>query len=161
MVDLKAIRERAEKARKGPWAVGNVRGERDMIVTESEPFRQHRGLDDVEYAKRRIVASGWDDGSVVADDADIEFIAAAREDVPALLGLVDELTRAALSLESRTAPGFGGYASTSCCDTIGHWDKDLKRGVLTHAPTCLVDAALTAAGLDTAEKRDAAREAAK
>jgi hypothetical protein len=30
-----------------------------------------------------------------------------------------------------------------------------------HASDCLVDAALTAAGLDTAEKRDAAREAAR
>ena len=74
-------------------------------------------------------------------EADAQFITSSRSDVPALFGLVDHLTRALLRLEDY------GNRCAACSGFVGH------------SHDCFLDAALTAVGLDTQEKRNQARKA--
>ncbi len=71
-IDLEAIRARAAAATPGPW--------------DAKAYRVHVPGPD------RILAACWRPWGDVADiTADVEFIAAARTDVPALLEAVDRL----------------------------------------------------------------------
>ena len=78
-VNLDAIRKRAEAATKGPWYRGegyeqSKRG--NYVASESN------GL---------IICAEQDDTDCVLSTEDAEFIAKAREDVPALLAEVERL----------------------------------------------------------------------
>ena len=89
---LASIRERAEAATEGPWLQGRekVRYESAReVYTERDPSRTSRDVCRADEA-----------------DEDAEFIAHAREDVPALLAEVERLQRAdALMLDSaRSTP---------------------------------------------------------
>jgi hypothetical protein len=68
-LDLNAIRKRAEGASRGPWAVG---GHNDMV-----------------YAEGEYLPIAYD----LFDEADAEFIAASRQDVPALIAEVERLRK--------------------------------------------------------------------
>lgn len=83
-LDLAAIRERAESATPGPWvAIPNVRPA--VVSDDGDGY--------------------WTDvADAFEEEADAEFVAHAREDVPALLAEVDRLRDAA---EDREA--------TDCC----------------------------------------------
>ena len=73
--ELKAIRERCEKATLGPW----------------------RWADDKLHAPQEVLMEAllcnWEDAYVDVGKADAAFIATARSDIPALLDTVDELRR--------------------------------------------------------------------
>lgn len=64
---LEAIRKRAEAATPGPWEARFATGEPEQVMTNEPPY----------YLPRNFY--------------DCEFIANARQDIPALLRLVDEL----------------------------------------------------------------------
>ena len=74
-LDLQAIRERAEKATAGPWHAYFDGGIADTFSVRED----HRKLTDLIHA-------------IPQDECDAAFIAHAREDIPALLARVDELT---------------------------------------------------------------------
>lgn len=82
MSEIETIRQRVEKATEGPWEFG--------VIPEWEPYQivsASVGDDWLEYgftSRRRIIDSSE------ANDADAEFIARARTDVPRLLELLDE-----------------------------------------------------------------------
>lgn len=169
MIDLKAIRERAEKATKGPWYATDATDRSYTGLCEAD----HRDEEPSApfTVTREPTKAGWDTdggyGQYGICEHDAAFIAAAREDVPALLGLVDELTRALLDAEQELDPlrtleqrvrdlGDGKTEETLLVDFVLADLDDIR----SKRPS-LVDAALTAAGLDTTEKRDAARLAVK
>ncbi len=141
-IDLPAIRARVEAATKGPW-----------IADMEEPYRYTKtlrggGKEECVSAARchgiRKADHDWDagDDEIVTTDsghygprgADARFIAASRSDVPALLELVDTLTMA-LAMAYAAFTDISGY----------------------HESKRVMSEALDAAGLDTAESRDAAR----
>ena len=83
--ELRAIRERAEKATAGPWVVcreSNEWGTIGMPVCR---------MDDDEKV---VVGHVHDWGPTAPVEADAAFIAASRSDVPALLGEVGRLRSA-------------------------------------------------------------------
>jgi len=73
---LATIREREEKASKGPW-----KKELGFCGAERIPFLVRPGFDGVQFGRRPN------------DDNDMEFAAHARQDVPDLLDEVERLTR--------------------------------------------------------------------
>jgi hypothetical protein len=82
-----------------------------------------------------------------------------RESVAALAAAAPALVRALLSVEWE---GYDRDRSSSCCPECGNefeWGHvdPTKYPWPKHTSECVVDAALTAAGLDTQEKRVAAR----
>jgi len=76
-LDLEAIQARAEAATEGPWTVRAA----DTGIRSSNPYAWVLGPGDVPIAERH-------NGGTLAD---IDFIAAARSDVPALLAEVSRL----------------------------------------------------------------------
>jgi hypothetical protein len=110
---LAAIRARAEKATKGPW-------ETEWEQIQYERWNRRYGEFHAYAMTPMVVAKSVDDKEAVAKaieqvEADADFIANARTDIPALLadGLhwraECERLRAALSgIETLTAPGTGG-----------------------------------------------------
>jgi hypothetical protein len=139
-VDIDAIRARAEKATAGPWKNLDDEG-----VEWNEPIACA-----YDSHSRRYWSTGPEVHSKEQVQADSQFIAHAREDVPALLKLVDEMTRVLLAVDQpdeRIIPCL-------VCD-------DADESMDGHTEDCAVDAVLTAAGLDTYEKRAAARERLK
>lgn len=72
---LEAIRIRADKASKGPWE-----WDEDYLT-----FRKHGMLEPVIWAGRH--------GNIIMEEADADFIANAREDIPALLAEVERLRK--------------------------------------------------------------------
>ena len=76
--ELKAIRERAEKATKGPWT--HPPYEEEIVAPGEMP----------------VIRAGQVRGEsfLCAEDADLDFIAAARTDIPALLYEIDRLRTA-------------------------------------------------------------------
>lgn len=114
---LREIKERCERATPGPWRVGNpyvvapVRDDKCMLCDMSEPLATvtengqtcHVHFDDRQYEDDwRDIASestfetivgdySYDSGGVATTRADAEFIAHAREDVPALIAEVERL----------------------------------------------------------------------
>ncbi len=161
-IDLNAIRARVDAATPGPWVddgderlprpIGpfvrdeddDARGRYDGIVSLSVALEASK-LTDAEHDRRyeleqsAEVLRGWDDGSVMGE---VDFVVHAREDLPALLDLVDLQMRALLRIEAdRREDG-----ALACC---GYSEE--------HAEDCALDAALTAAGLPTQSERDAAR----
>lgn len=79
--ELKAIEERANKAWKGPWAC--------VVDTDRGPFD---GRPRYEVVSRDDVQPGYS-VSAVMEKVDCEFMAHAREDVPALIAEVRQLQR--------------------------------------------------------------------
>lgn len=85
--ELAAIRERVEAATPGPWAVPGANVFR-VIAPEAEHHNPTQGRTSP-YPWRVICDAGlWD-----MEAADIDFIAHARTDVPALLAEVDRQRR--------------------------------------------------------------------
>lgn len=88
-IDHEAIRRRAEAATPGPWNCHDFgtpgQEEPSSIVVHAGEFNWRELYEDGESAIAWM--PGWDSDHA----ADAEFIAHAREDVPALLALVDEL----------------------------------------------------------------------
>ena len=82
-LDLAAIRERAEAATPGPWEWQPPSGEAWPIADESL-LSPGTG----EYV---LVGWGYDASGIDGETADREFIAHAREDIPALLDEIDRL----------------------------------------------------------------------
>ena len=104
---LKAIRERVEKASPGPWvwADHDIFPEDRKAQSEGRPYWT---LTDSGYYKTLCVgpigrkmmspesilqAGGYDGDGVFRDKEDQEFIAHARQDIPALLAYVEELEK--------------------------------------------------------------------
>lgn len=104
--DIEAIRARAEKATAGPWVLASVDimpEDRDAkgvgrLWTITEPQegqtirrgpigRKSPNTDAV------IDGAGYDADGIYGSTPDLDFIAHAREDIPALLARVDELER--------------------------------------------------------------------
>ena len=77
-LDLAAIRQRVEKATEGPWNTGFDYEKNDPIVL-APGYIEHT----VDYT---LTEGGLEHGK-----ADAEFIAHAREDIPALLDEIDRL----------------------------------------------------------------------
>lgn len=93
---LEAIRKRADKATKGPWEVieeiDGIYGGMNTVVITTKPHTQ--------WAKR-IVSVGQTRKHVKGDaEANVEFIAAVREDIPKLLAEVEALTAKISEAES-------------------------------------------------------------
>lgn len=101
-LDLPAIRARAEAATPGPW----------YALPDPAPSRVDHGYRLVATTTRNAAANvyglrdamGYPGLTKLNSDADADFIAHAREDVPALLAEVERLSR---NLE---------LASAECCD---------------------------------------------
>ena len=77
-LDLAAIRQRVEKATEGPWNTGFDYEKNDPIVL-APGYIEHT----INYT---LTEGGLEHGK-----ADAEFIAHAREDIPALLDEIDRL----------------------------------------------------------------------
>ena len=77
-LDLAAIRQRVEKATEGPWNTGFDYEKNDPIVL-APGYIEHT----IDYT---LTEGGLEHGK-----ADAEFIAHAREDIPALLDEIDRL----------------------------------------------------------------------
>ena len=77
-LDLAAIRQRVEKATEGPWNTGFDYEKNDPIVL-APGYIEHT----IDYT---LTEGGLEHGK-----ADAEFIAHAREDIPALLAEIDRL----------------------------------------------------------------------
>ena len=129
MIDFKAIRARADAALPGPWRW------------------------DSDYGGIVSGASGLSIVEVDTNGPDREFVIRAREDVPALLSLVDSARRALLDLErpicTGTVLGEDQY-DYPCCMRWKGW---------CHAVACELDQTLTALGLPDKPSRDEARKA--
>jgi hypothetical protein len=96
---MKEIRERAEAATEGPW----VR-ERDWheMGQDAEPYPDSQrpyGVSRARYSEFIFYAAGR------ANKGDAEFIAHSREDIPALLAHIDQLTERLV--EERAGPPTG------------------------------------------------------
>ncbi|WDZ87220.1 hypothetical protein [Micromonospora cathayae] len=89
-LDLDAIRYRLNEATPGPWGVGNgthiVRG---LEVTGRGSFTCIQSVAEVDDDDR--CDWGHDEAVETDPEADARFIAAARQDIPALLAEVDRL----------------------------------------------------------------------
>lgn len=92
-IDIDAIRARAEAATKGPWGVGKRRELDDLVDTYeleiTSPSTNSDEPEAIELAIIRYCAGGYRYPHGAAK-ADAEFIAHAREDIPALLDLLAE-----------------------------------------------------------------------
>jgi hypothetical protein len=84
--DLNAIERRAEAATKGPWSFSHGRNE--LAVVSDEPTLPTRSEDQVRYGDRPIADCEFGYGD---DEANQDFIAHARTDIPALLAHVRAL----------------------------------------------------------------------
>ena len=82
-LDLAAIRERANNATKGPWE--HIRDSNYQLADCPPTYESLVTSDD-----GMVAILDWGNG---ATSSDAEFIAHARENVPALLDLVDTLTK--------------------------------------------------------------------
>lgn len=178
-IDLNAIRARVEAATKGPWTVirdpkkpTRVLGIEYVVShnhTPDAPCRDDGGADDCPaspYKDRDIVKT---DGCYPPNIGDAEFIASAREDVPALLALAEQMTRALLEAEWNDDDDYYGPRCPNCGSCRHEIDRVFPVSLAKHSAgyhgtpervakeACRLDAALTAAGLQTAESRDAAR----
>jgi hypothetical protein len=119
--ELDAIEQRAAKATPAPWAwsegrCGNARGDSLDTLNPAHKEARDRALDEVRkagYARNAYprawpneVVSFWadyaEDSGMTVSDADAEFIAAARSDVPALVAELRRL-REALAYEQSFA----------------------------------------------------------
>lgn len=94
--DIEAIRARAEKASRGPWAAYNAMCCPDMGGV-SGPDRR--------VCQAEIGARGHP-----MDLEDAEFCAAARQDIPDLLAYVDELEKALQTAKAM----LGDFNDTTC-----------------------------------------------
>lgn len=136
MIDLKAIRERSEKATRGPWYATDATDTGDALCEED-----HRGADGLRQASGPFTVSrdphmaGWDTDCGFPRygicEHDAAFIAAAREDVPALLDLVDRLTRALVSAEWALGDP-GRYPMCQECGASRSAEGDLHKVRLRH-----------------------------
>ena len=86
-LDLAAIRQRVEKATEGPWNTGFDYEKNDPIVL-APGYIEHT----IDYT---LTEGGLEHGK-----ADAEFIAHAREDIPALLDEIDRLNAAIRAVEA-------------------------------------------------------------
>ena len=139
-IDLEAIRARCEAATKGPWGVYHDR-DSGWVVNE---------------ARYEVCTVGHHKEA----EADAQFITSSRSDVPALLGLVDQLTKALLQAEWSD---IDDCDACPCC-RFGKDQEALDDQALDdpgHGDGCPLSEALSAVGLDTQEKRDAARKAGR
>ena len=84
--DIEQIQARAEAATPGPWKMWNGWG--PLINVEPELMACERVGPD--YEGGFVPGEGAVD--IYASRADFEFVAAAREDIPALLAAIDGLT---------------------------------------------------------------------
>jgi hypothetical protein len=95
-LDLKVIRTRANAATGGPWSV-----ERDEYIFESRDDlvgTRDCCIDSIEEKGARVVSSFEYNDNI---QKDAEFIAHARQDVPALLDRVEELEKEIAFLRSK------------------------------------------------------------
>jgi hypothetical protein len=114
-LDLGAIQARADAAPRGPWYVVYSSFEDEASIRQEEADGQRRRGDYVEIAETSQCA---DDNSPTA-----EFIAHAREDVPALIARIRELEAAAADRERLLPPS----AATAGTDIAASFRA--KRGV--------------------------------
>lgn len=135
-IDLESIRAREKKATKGPWKWHDDPGVRwdDPMDCGYDSRAPDRGAP--------YYCTGPETKTSEQASADALFIAHARTDIPALLELVEMQTRALLRIES---PEDAVLGCLGC--------QDEEDCIDIHSDDCPVDAALTAAGLDTAEAR--------
>jgi len=80
--ELRAIRDRLEKASDGPWFVRRIPNSYESQVGDRHTHPCIRGF----RVPRRLYNLAWQQC-----EADAEFMAEARQDVPALLGEVERL----------------------------------------------------------------------
>ena len=105
MIDIEAIRARAEKATEGPWVLASAdifpedreaqrNGRPYWTITEPEEGMTIRrgpmGSKHMDPA-RVIDGAGFDADGIYGSTPDLEFIAHARTDIPALLSEIDRL----------------------------------------------------------------------
>ena len=102
---LAAIRQRADQATPGPWVPWNVYGPSpDGLYRAAAIGRTHRdGLMGPESA---ATGPGMD---IAASRADLQFVANARRDVPALVDEVERLRAVAEAAEAELSYKFTPY----------------------------------------------------
>ncbi len=124
MIDLDAIKQRADAATPGPWystwndpITTPISDDEDGTVIRSEDER-------VPPADRVVVGSIWYDHSWAAcTQPNAAFIAAARTDIPALVAEVERLQRIEAAAKAHLADWESG-------DTFGHESRAaLKRAL--------------------------------
>ena len=111
---LAAIKARCEKATPGPWEVRSIEPEEFDAVSDDTFYIM---ADKWEVASittyERVIEPDWQRDD---DEADADFIAHAREDIPALLAEVERL-RVALERVSKIYPT--PYVRRICLDALG------------------------------------------
>lgn len=93
--DLEQIKQREQAATPGPWKMWNGWG--PLIDVEPELMACERVGPD--YEGGFVPGEGAVD--IYASRADFEFVAAAREDIPALLAAIDKLTAENAALKQK------------------------------------------------------------
>lgn len=81
-------------------------------------------------------------------------LAELREDLETAEETVATMTKALLAVEVVTRDSLGSYPDWVGCGLCG---DSVENGTVVHYDGCTVDESLTAAGLDTPEKRNARR----
>lgn len=87
--DFEQIKQRAEAATPGPWKLWNGWG---PLVGEDRMACERIGPDPDDHYEGVGIVPGEGAVDIYASRADFEFVAAARDDIPALLAVIDELT---------------------------------------------------------------------
>ena len=105
-LDLAAIRQRVEKATEGPWNTGFDYEKNDPIVL-APGYIEHT----IDYPLTEV---GLEHGK-----ADAEFIAHAREDIPALLDEIDRLNVTIQRVRELHEPFTSGLADF-CTECSSH-----------------------------------------
>ena len=100
-LDLEPIRAREAATTPGPWRSGRNAGVR-MVVSHDIPFKGPASVE-APFRRPRQMRIEFVWSSNEHDDADAEFVAHAREDVPALILEVDRLTAALAVAEAALA----------------------------------------------------------
>lgn len=121
---LDEIRERAEKATKGPWFVEKFYHEEQEY---QEYIKSAAVVHDNGTSLRVITRNDWSNPVVT----DLEFIAHAREDVPRLLAYIDKLHEALVLFETDECLNGGSFQciyeagnSNICGECIRKWAEE-------------------------------------
>ena len=85
MMDIKAIRGRVDKASEGPW-------EHDQNTCYTGQIASFHG--DEQYGYSVVWTRKWGEQRIFSQFANAEFVAHAREDIPALLDALEDCLNA-------------------------------------------------------------------
>lgn len=113
-MDLKAIRERADAATQGPWhTIGDIYVYAPIGAVADTPINE-----DTEYITRARGVGR--DATIEEQRLNLEFIAAARTDVPALCDEVERLRTLARAVieDSKASAAWRDTMTSQSCDDL-------------------------------------------